>query len=232
MDESPLWISVDEYSKLTENIRQQEKDETKAAAEATRATAPGVKDVVEGGDDDAAEELTGAELQASRMKATIFAHWPAPVLRSSEDRPHPKRVVGDGNGGTKPLMVPHHKWQFTYQELKSKEKGCDGVELCLHTRIDWAGSNLNLFKHFQDQHKELYTRLSAGSKHARMHAINGVPGVTMMTWNESFRTTSCIRPRHIMITHRSRVLATMATAACCLHSNRATYRHARIHGTR
>ena len=38
----------------------------------------GVKDVVEVGDDDAVEKLTGAELQASRMKAAIFAHWPAP----------------------------------------------------------------------------------------------------------------------------------------------------------
>ena len=191
VDDSPLWISVDEYSMLTEKTRQQEKDETKAAAEAAKAAASGVKDVVEGGGDDAVEEITGAELQASRMKAAIFAHWSAPVLLSSEDRPHPKKVVDDGNGKMKPLMVPHHQWQFTCQELKSKEKGGDGEELCLHTRIDWDGSNGNLFKHFQDQHKELYTRLSAGSKHTRMQTINGVPGVTMMTWNENF-------PHHIM----------------------------------
>ena len=193
VDETPLWIASDEYAKLTEEIRQTEKDDAAAEAKAATVAQSGIKTVTQGGGgDDDVEEVSEAEINRRGMRAPIFKYWASPVLLSQVERPHPRKTIDDGNGGRRPLMVAHFQWQFTCQELKPLSKGGDGEMKCLHQRIDWNGSNGNLFKHLATDHPELHEKLSLQSKHSSLQMVDGKP-THMMTFEERF-------PHHIMYT--------------------------------
>ena len=115
VDEAPLWISSGEYTKLTDDIRQKEKGEAAAEAEAANVAESGIKTVTRVGGDGIFEEVSRAEMSRRGMKAPVFKHWSTPVLLSTEERPHPSKTVDDGNGGQTPVTVPHYQWQFTWR---------------------------------------------------------------------------------------------------------------------
>ena len=99
------------------------------------------------------------------MKAPIYQHWSSPVLLQTATRPHPTKAILGANGVETPVMVAHHQWQFYCQELLPASEGGDGEKKCLHQRIEWNGSNGNLFKHCEAKHPDLHKTLSANSKH-------------------------------------------------------------------
>jgi hypothetical protein len=57
VDDSPLWIALDEYSKLTDKIRRTEREDADKAAEAAKVAASGINEVVQAGGGAADEEV-------------------------------------------------------------------------------------------------------------------------------------------------------------------------------
>ena len=187
VDNSPSWLALDEYSKLTDKIRRTEREDADKAAEAAKVAASGINEVVQAGGGAAVEEveLTPAEKQRRNMKAPVYQHWSSPVLLQTAMRPHPTKTILDANGVETPVMVAHHQWQFTCQELLPASEGGDGEKKCLHQRIEWNGSNGNLFKHCEAKHPDLHKTLSANSKHTSKQVVDGVL-TSMLTWEQKF----------------------------------------------
>ena len=184
VDDSPLWMGTEEYSKLTHDLRKEEKEAAAKAAEEAKVAASGVKEVAAG----AGEEV---DAPASNIRtAGIYNHFHDPVILSTETKPHP----------TKPgKTIDIHHYQYTCKVIVPVEEGGDGKTECGHTRMETGSSNGNLFKHFKKAakdncptHTRILAELESKSKHTATQVVNGEV-VRMMSWEERF-------PHHIYYT--------------------------------
>ena len=184
VDDSPLWMGTEEYSKLTHDLRKEEKEAAAKAAEEAKVAASGVKEVAAG---------AGGEVDAPASNirtAGIYNHFHDPVILSTETKPHP----------TKPgKTIDIHHYQYTCKVIVPVEEGGDGKTECGHTRMETGTSNGNLFKHFKKAakdncptHTRILAELESKSKHTATQVVNGEV-VRMMSWEERF-------PHHIYYT--------------------------------
>ena len=118
VDDSPLWMGTEEYSKLTHDLRKEEKEAAAKAAEEAKVAASGVKEVAAG----AGEEV---DAPASNIRtAGIYNHFHDPVILSTETKPHP----------TKPgKTIDIHHYQCTCKVIVPVKEGGDGKTECGHT---------------------------------------------------------------------------------------------------
>ena len=81
VDESPLWMMLDDYSRFTEDARAKERaaEQTRLAEE--KAAASGIIEV----DGRAGNDEEGEGDDSPIRRAGIFEHFSAPELKSTED---------------------------------------------------------------------------------------------------------------------------------------------------
>ena len=149
VDESPLWMMLDDYSRFTDGARKRE---------SSGANAIGGRVEVDGraGND---EEGEGDDSPIRR--AGIFEHFSAPELKSTEVKLHP----------TKPdKSITVKPWEYTRKIILPIDAGGDGSE-CGHQRTEQGSSSGNLFKHLRlcaktfSRHKVILEKLEDNSKH-------------------------------------------------------------------
>ena len=177
VDESPLWMMLDDYSRFTDDARAKERaaEQTRLAEE--KAAASGIIEV----DGRAGNDEEGEGDDSPIRRAGIFEHFSAPELKSTEVKPHP----------TKPdRSITVKSWEYTCKIILPIDAGGDGSE-CGHTRTEQGSSSGNLFKHLRHcaktcpRHKEILEKLEDNSKHTSVQIQHG-QRVTMLSWPERF----------------------------------------------
>ena len=108
VDDSPLWMGTEEHSKLTHELRKEEKEAAAKAAEEAKVAASGVKEAAAG----AGEEV---DAPASNIRtAGVYNHFHDPAVLPTETKPHP----------TKPgKTIDIHHYQFTCKVIVPVEEG-------------------------------------------------------------------------------------------------------------